>query len=116
MLLSLQAAYGTFFTLQKPSPGAVATLKLLPALRNRYTGQEGMKLGVAGSSQKQLEVLLPPDVELQGEENQVLWFPWVGCPLSLSSHVHRMGAGFLGSQAGKGPFVLQFGPVSHSLM
>lgn len=74
MLLSLQAACGTFeplsafscafFTLQTPSPGVVATQKLLPALRSRCMGQEGMKLGVAGSSQKELEALLPPDVEL----------------------------------------------------
>lgn len=44
MLLSLQAAYGTFeplsafscafFTLQNHSPGVVPTPKLLPALRN----------------------------------------------------------------------------------
>lgn len=74
MLLSLQAAYGTFeplsafscafFILQNSSPGVVPTQKLLPALGNRYMGQGGMKLGVAESSQKELEVLLPPDVEL----------------------------------------------------
>lgn len=74
MSLSLQTAYGTFeplsafncafFTLQNPSPGVVPTQKLLPTLRNRYMGQEGMKLGIAGSSQQRLGVLLPPDVEL----------------------------------------------------
>lgn len=95
--MSLQAAHGICFTLQNPSPGVVATLKPLPAFRNRCMGQEGMKLDVAGCSQKQLEVLLPPDVELQGEEDRVLWFPWAGCPLSPSSHVHRVGAGILGS-------------------
>lgn len=42
-----------------PGAGVVPTQKLLPVLRNRYVGQEGMKLGVAGSSQQQLEFSFP---------------------------------------------------------
>lgn len=43
-------------------------------LRNRYLGQEVMRLGIAGPTQQCLEVLLAPGVLLEEEEDQVL--PW----------------------------------------
>lgn len=110
------------------SPSKTLVLELFPPksyLRNRRVGQEGMKLGVAGSSQKQLEVFLPAGAELWGEEDQVLWFPWAGCPCpppamctgwelglwAASSRSSWAGQSDLLEQAGKGRFVLQFCPL-----
>lgn len=50
--------------LPKPQSWSCSHPKAPTCLEEQVFGEEGMKLGAAGSSQKQLEVLLPPDVEL----------------------------------------------------